>query len=206
MKSTLVVGLTGGVGSGKSTVAEIVRKRGLPVVDADLLAREVVRPEGEAYGPVLAEFGRGILNRDGSIDRARLASLVFGDAERRQRLERLIHPHVVRRMVGEIERARERDDPAIILDVPLLFEAGLEQLCDRIWVVWAREDQRMRRLAARDGMEPDDVRRRMGAQMSLEEKMTRADVIIDNSGSFEETRRRVDHLLDEILDEESECH
>ncbi|MFP4199971.1 MAG: dephospho-CoA kinase [Clostridia bacterium] len=206
MKSTLVVGLTGGLGSGKSTVADLVRERKIPVVDADRLAREVVRPRGEAYGPVVEEFGRGILNEDGCIDRARLAAIVFQNAKSRRRLERLIHPPVVRRMVTEIDRARERGEPVIVLDVPLLFEVGLEDLCDRTWVVWAREDQRIRRLATRDGMDPEDVRLRMQAQMSLEEKMDLADVVIDNSGSLEDTRRRVELLLDDIVGQGAFSH
>ena len=199
MKRPYRVGLTGGVGSGKSTVARILADRGVPVVDADTIAREVVEPCAPAYREVVEAFGPGILREDGTLDRGALGRKVFSDPALRRRLEGITHPHILRRMSGEIDRLGDRGCELVVLDIPLLFEVGLEDMCDEVWVVWAAKERRIGRVASRDGLDSDEVERRMGAQMPLEEKVARADAVIDNDGSLEDTSDRARRLLDAAL-------
>ena len=199
MKRPYRVGLTGGVGSGKSTVARILADRGVPVVDADTIAREVVEPCAPAYREVVEAFGPGILREDGTLDRGALGRMVFSDPALRRRLEGITHPHILRRMSGEIDRLGDRGCELVVLDIPLLFEVGLEDMCDEVWVVWATKEHRSERVASRDGLDGDEVERRMGAQMPLEDKVGRADVVIDNDGSLEDTSERARRLLDAAL-------
>ncbi len=199
MSRARIVGLTGGIGSGKSTVSGFAREMGVPVIDADILAREVLEPEGEAFGEVVDEFGEGILDDTGRLDRAALASVVFSDPAARLRLEELTHPHIVARMRRRVEELSAQGENLVILDVPLLYEAGLEEMCDEVWVVFAPESQRIERLELRDGAGMEDIRRRMDAQIPLCDKVERADVVVDNSGSPGETRSRVRDLLRSAL-------
>ena len=199
MKRPYRVGLTGGVGSGKSTVARILADRGVPVVDADTIAREVVEPCAPAYREVVEAFGPGILREDGTLDRGALGRMVFSDPALRRRLEGITHPHILRRMSEEIDRIGDRGCELVVLDIPLLFEVGLEDMCDEVWVVWATKEHRSERVASRDGLDGDEVERRMGAQMPLEDKVGRADVVIDNDGSLEDTSERARRLLDAAL-------
>ena len=188
----LRIGLTGGIGSGKSLVARFFADLGAAVVDADRIAREIVAPRGPAYDDVLREFGPEVARPDGAVDRKVLAARVFADAEARRRLNVLTHPHIRRRMAEEVSRLAARPNvDVIILDIPLLLETTDGRDLDGIVVVYADDEVRERRLRARDGLSDAGVRLRFAAQMPLREKVTRADWVIDNNGSPDRTREQV---------------
>jgi dephospho-CoA kinase len=188
----LLVGLTGGIGSGKSTVARMLASRGAAVLDSDRLAREAVEPGTPGFDAVVARFGDGVIGDDGSLDRAALASVVFSDAAARADLEAIVHPEV-RRRIAETVRAHADTDVVVVVDSPLLIETGAHEGFPVVVVVTAPADVRLERLTA-DGMSRDDVRARMSAQMPLEEKATYADVVLDNGGTERELEAEVDRL------------
>ncbi len=193
-----VFGLTGGIGSGKSTAAALFRDRGVPVVDADELAREAVSPGSVGLAEVLAAFGPQILVADGSLDRKRLGALVFADAEARKRLNAITHP-IVRRLSQE--RFRAIDEHGVKLagyDVPLLFEVGLDAVLRPIVVVTAREATQVDRILARDGITEQAARDRIASQLPLADKQRRADYVLYNNGSPNELAAQVDALLEKL--------
>jgi dephospho-CoA kinase len=188
----LRIGLTGGIGSGKSLVARFFADLGAAVVDADQIAREILAPGGPAYDDVRREFGPEVMRPDGTVDRKGLAARVFADAEARRRLNALTHPYIRRRMAEEAARLAARPDvDVIILDIPLLLETTDGRDLDGIVVVYADDEVRERRVRARDGLSEEDARRRLAAQMPLREKVARADWVIDNNGSPDRTREQV---------------
>ena len=188
----LLVGLTGGIGSGKSTVARLLTARGAVVLDADVLAREAVEPGTPGFDAVLARFGDAVRSSGGTIDRAQLAAIVFADDEARHDLEAIVHPQV-RLSIGEAVAAHADSDAVVVVDSPLLIETGAHESFPVVVVVTAPDDARIARLTAR-GMGEADARARMAAQMPLEEKATYADVLLDNGGSEAELERQVDRL------------
>jgi dephospho-CoA kinase len=190
-KPMKVVGLTGGIASGKSFVAEILTSYGAVIIDADTLSREVVAPGEPAYHAVIRTFGEGILRADGSLDRKALGRIVFSDAAARRILEEIIHPAVAERATRRIAEERLKGSPVVFYMVPLLFEAGLESMMNEIWVVTADGETQRARLMKRDGIDGEEALRKMAAQMPMDGKVARADVVIDNSGTPDETERRV---------------
>ena len=188
----LLVGLTGGIGSGKSVVARMLANRGAVVIDADELARRAVAPGSPGRARVAEAFGPSVLGPDGSVDRGRLADRVFHDEEARRTLESIVHPEVARLLAESIEPFRGTAR-VVVYDVPLLVENGLQPMFDLIVVVAAPEQQRVSRLRAR-GMSDEDARARMRAQLPDEEREEAADVVIRNEGSLEELERAVDAL------------
>lgn len=188
----LIIGLTGGIASGKSTVSRMLRELGAPVVDADAIVHELQLPGTPVTAAIVAEFGAGVLRPDGSLDRAALGALVFTDPVRRRALEAIVHPAVRTRMWDEVERYRRAGGPAVVLDIPLLLEGGLERTVDQVWLVYVDRATQRARLIARDGMDAGQADLRIAAQMDLEEKRRRASVIIDNRGSEAETRAQVE--------------
>ena len=199
----LRIGLTGGIGSGKSLVAGFFRELGAAVVDADAIAREVMAPGGPAYDAVMRAFGPGVLGADGMLDRKALASRIFGDTAARMQLNALTHPHIRRRLAEEAERLSAQPGvEVIVLDIPLLLETtdGRYLRLDGIVVVDATDEVRLARLSARDGLAPADTRMRLEAQMPLREKVARADWVIDNNGSPEATRAQVGALWEALLE------
>lgn len=190
-KQLRIIGLTGGIASGKSTVSAYLRTLGATVVDADVLAREAVAPGSAGLAAIVAEFGDSVLLSDGALDRRRLGEIVFADAEARAKLNAIVHPYVRRRMQEEIAAAEAAGKAAIVLDVPLLFEGGLDQMCDEVWVVLAEAEQQLARLQARDGLDEAAARARIAAQWPLVEKAARATVVIDNRGSRSATETQV---------------
>ena len=193
-RGPLRIGLTGGIGSGKTLVAGFFRELGAAVVDADQIAREVVAPGGPAYDDVRQAFGPGVLRPDGMLDRKALAGRVFADSQARWLLNRLTHPPIRRRMAEEVARlAGAPGLEVIVLDIPLLLETsdGRDFDLDGIVVVYADDDVRVARLIARDGLAPAAARLRLAAQMPLREKIPRADWVIDNDGPPERTREQV---------------
>ena len=193
-----VFGLTGGIGSGKSSVAALLRERGVPVVDADELARTVVAPGSTGLAQLVAAFGSEILAPDGSLDRKQLGARVFSDAEARKRLNAITHP-LVKKLAQE--RFTELEGQGVTLaayDVPLLFEVGLEAALRPVVVVSASEATQLKRVALRDGLDEEAVRARISAQLPLAEKTKRADFVLDNEGSPAELAAQVDALLPKL--------
>jgi dephospho-CoA kinase len=189
------VGLTGGIGSGKSGVARLLAEHGAVVIDADALAREAVAPGTPGLAAVVEEFGPEVLAVDGSLDRAKLGAVVFGDDGRRAALEAIIHPYVGRRSAELMARAD--DDAVVVYDVPLLVEKQLQDGFDVVVVVDVSAETQVRRLAASRGMTADEARRRIDAQASGEQRLAVADVVIDNDAddpSRESLRQQVDEL------------
>lgn len=188
----LLVGLTGGIGSGKSTAARMFASRGAVVLDSDVLARAVVQPGTPGFDAVIARFGGAVLAPDGSLDRDALAHIVFADEAARADLEAIVHPEV-RRRIAETVTAHADTDDVVVVDSPLLIETGAHESFSTVIVVTASVDARIARLTTR-GMSEDDVRARMHAQRPLEEKEGYADVVLDNGGSEAELEAQIDRL------------
>jgi dephospho-CoA kinase len=192
-----VFGLTGGLGSGKSTVAARLRQRGVPVIDADVLAREVVAPGSPGLAEVVAAFGAGVL-RDGALDRARLAAIVFGDPAARQQLEAITHPRVQALRDARLAELAKAGEPLACYEVPLLFERGLESTLRPVVVVSVPESVQVERARRRDQATEAMVRARLDAQLPLADKVARADYVIDNAGSPAATEAATDRVLREL--------
>jgi dephospho-CoA kinase len=186
----LLVGLTGGIGSGKSTVSAMLAERGAVVIDADVVAREVVEPGQPAYAAVVERFGPGVVAADGTLDRAAIAAIVFNDRDALKDLEAITHPAVGARMV-ELMQAQADTENVVVLDVPLLVEKGTYETAGTI-VVDVDPEIAVRRLVEQRGMSEGDARRRMAAQVSREERLAKADFVIPNGGSLEALRSEVD--------------
>jgi dephospho-CoA kinase len=192
------VGLTGNIASGKSTVAARLAAHGAVVLDADAYAREAVAPGSPALEAVAERFGSGVIRPDGTLDRAALGKLVFRDARARADLEAIVHPEVARRRAADLAAARDGGAAVVVSDVPLLFEAGLEDEFDLIVFVDAPEEERLRRLVVERGLTADDARAMVAAQSDPVVKRARADIVIDNDGTMEALARRVDALWAEL--------
>jgi dephospho-CoA kinase len=193
----MFVGLTGGIGSGKSSVAERLADNGAIVIDSDRLAREVVEPGTDGLAEVVAAFGNGVLRPDGSLDRAALARLVFADPAGRRRLEEIIHPRVRARTTEMADAAP--DDAVVVNDVPLLVEAGLAAGFDLVIVVLARESTRLARLMRDRGMSEAEARDRIGAQADDQQRRAVADIVIENDGTLAELHQTVDTIWNDRL-------
>jgi dephospho-CoA kinase len=187
----LRIGLTGGVASGKSLVAARFADHGVEVIDADVIARELVQPGQAAYAEILAEFGPSILADDGSIDRRRLRRLVFSDAKRRRRLEAILHPLVYQRMD---DLARSSAGPYLVLVVPLLVETGYIGICDRVLVIDAPPELQIERLMQRDGVDAAEASAMLAAQTDRATRLAAADDRIDNSGDIERLLAEADRF------------
>jgi dephospho-CoA kinase len=188
----LLVGLTGGIGSGKSTVARMLSGRGAVVLDADVLARDAVEPGAPGFEAVRARFGEAVVAPDGSLDRRALASIVFSDDDARADLEAIVHP-LVRRGIAEAVAAHADTDEVVVVDSPLLIETGAHEGFPVVMLVTAPTETRVARLVAR-GMSEHDVRARIAAQMPLADKLAHADVVIDNEGAEADLEAQVDRL------------
>src|SRR5713226_6756236 len=188
-----LVGLTGGVGSGKSTVAEMMRDLGAEVVDADEATHAVYEPGNPGFDAVVREFGDAYVD-GGRIDRSRLGELVFRDEDARRRLNSIVHPLVREWMAQRTAEAAERGAGVVVQDVPLLFENGLERLFSSVVLVYVPEQVQIERLVSGRGLTPDRARAIIAAQMPIEEKLGRAHHVIDNSGTREDTRKQVDSV------------
>lgn len=195
----LKVGLTGGIGSGKSAVSAELAGHGAVVIDADAIAREVVEPGTPGLAAVVAEFGEGVLAPDGSLDRPRLGEIVFADEARLARLNAIVHPLVGERSAELMARAEADGAPVVVYDVPLLVENGLESLYDVVVVVDTPDEVRVRRVAETRGMDPEQVRARIRAQADRETRLAAADLVVDNSGSREQLTERVARVWEELV-------
>lgn len=186
-----LIGITGGIGSGKSAVTQDLRERGYFVVCADETAREVVRPGEPGAEALLAEYGEGFFLPDGALDRKKLAAYVFGHPERVKRLNSLLHPIIIQRMFEQVQGR----DGLVFLDAALLIQAGMHNKVDEVWLVTADLETRIRRVMQRDGLARDEVLRRIRAQMSDEEMRRYANEVIENNGTLEQLHERIGELL-----------
>ena len=189
----MIIGLTGNSGCGKSSVAEILREEyGAFIIDADEVAHKVLlRTFGlSAYAEVVAEFGEGILSADGEIDRRKLGKIVFENDRLRRRLIEITHKYIVKEMLSRLDFARDKH-PFVVMDAPLLIEAGLHEKSDSVWLVYAAQEARLSRIVSRDGLTEAEARKRIASQTSHEELRKYADVVIDNSQGPERLRAEV---------------
>lgn len=191
-------GLTGGIGSGKSTVARRFRERGLAVIDADELARDAVAAGTEGLRRVVERFGNTVVGPDGELDRKRLAAVVFDDDGARRDLNAIVHPIVSALAIERTRILEAKGEPLACYEVPLLYENRLESALSPVVVVSVSPEVQVARTVARDSATEDEARARVRAQMPLSEKAKKADYVIDNSGTLEETLKRADEVLDEI--------
>ena len=197
-----VFGLTGNIGSGKSTVAAMLREAGIPVLDADRISKEVTAPGGRAYDAVVQAFGRGIVRDDGSIDRKRLGEIVFSDPASRERLERITHPAILEAMKEAIAGIEREGHRATVVEATLIHESGRKGLFDAVISVTCDRETAISRLAARDGMSRSQAEARLRAQMDADRKAGASDYVIDNSASPEETSRQVKRIARILLGNE----
>ncbi|AMA73956.1 MULTISPECIES: dephospho-CoA kinase [Aneurinibacillus] len=195
----MIVGLTGGIACGKSTISRMLAERDARIIDADIIAREVVRPGEEAWSLIVERFGRGILLDSEEIDRVKLGSIVFADEKARLALNDIVHPAVRQRMRQLTQEAQEEGVSLIVLDIPLLYESKLEYMVEKVIVVYCTPEQQLERLIKRNGFSAEEARRRIASQMPVEEKKLRADYVIDNSGTLKETEEQVDELMEQLL-------
>ena len=193
-----IFGLTGGIGSGKSTVGRWFRERGVPVIDADQLARDVVAPGTQGLRAIADRFGSGVVAANGELDRKAVAAIVFEDPEARRALNAITHPLVGALFAETTALLDRRGEPLACYEVPLLFEVGLDQMISPIVVVAVPAEVQVERATRRDASTEDEARARIAAQLPLEEKVRRADYVIDNTGSLESTRARAFHVLEAI--------
>jgi dephospho-CoA kinase len=201
----LLVGLTGGIASGKSSVSAMLAERGAEIIDADLIARQVVMPGERAWHKILDHFGRDVLSEDGQVDRKKLADLVFADPAKLTLLNEITHPDIFARVAERLEHNRDRE-VVVVLDAALLIETGLADRVDVVVVVDAGdEEEQVRRLTAK-GLEERDARARLAAQLPAEARLARADLVIRNVGTFEELTARVDEVWDELRHRLRERH
>lgn len=197
----IVVGLTGGIASGKSTISAMFRELGAHIIDYDEIAREAVRPDLPAWKGIVREFGEGILKPDRTIDREKLGRIVFDDPAKLQRLNAIVHPEVFAEADRRAEEIRRREPDAVVIkDVPLLIETQIHRTVDRVIVVAAKGENQLERLAGR-GLSEEDARKRIAAQMPLPEKEKLADFIIRNDGPIEDTRRQVETIFRRLCEE-----
>jgi dephospho-CoA kinase len=194
----LKIAITGGAGSGKSTVARMFRELGAPVLDADAAARDAVAVGTPAWQELRRLYGAEYFNPDGELNRAKVAQLVFTDPEARQRLNDIVHPRVARELQARLQELAEQGATLALVEVPLLYEAGLEAAYDRVIVVYVDPEDQVRRLKERDGRDAAEIEGILQAQWPLNDKAARADFVVDNRGPSRNTRRRVQEIWTEL--------
>lgn len=193
----LVVGLTGGIASGKSTVSNLIREKGFTIIDADLEARMAVEVGEPAYNDIVSYFGEDILLDNNEINRARLGEIIFNNEEKRQKLNNIVHPDVRRRMFEKRQKAIENGEKLIILDIPLLFESKLTGMVDKVLLIFVDEETQLKRLMERNQFTKEEALSRVKSQMPLKDKVAISDAVIDNNGTIEETKLQLNNILKE---------
>lgn len=193
----MIIGLTGGIASGKSTVSRYLIEQGLAVLDADKLVHVLQAPGGRLYEALVAHFGAGILDQAGHLDRPKLAELIFSSPEQMAASSHL-QDGIIREALRQELDSLLTKEAVVVLDIPLLFEKGYEAWCDQVWLVAVDEETQLNRLMARNGYPVEDAKKRMASQMPLAEKRQKAHAIIDNNGSLEETYKQVQSLLERL--------
>lgn len=195
---TVVLGLTGGIATGKTTASNFFKARGIPVIDSDIIAREVVEVGTPGLALVVAEFGAEILLEDGSLNRKKLGSIIFSDGKRRKKLDEILANELNEAISLAIRKWLAEDVSLVVVDVPLLFEASYDQTVDETMVIYVPEEIQLQRLMARDGLSEQEARQRILSQWPIEEKRKLADVVIDNSGTQEETEKKLARWLKKL--------
>ena len=194
-----IIGLTGGIGTGKSEAARFLASLGAVHLDADAVSHELTQPGGEALEPIRAEFGEGVFREDGTLDRQALANITFSDPARKRALEAILHPRIQRDLMRGIDRAAEEGAKVVILDVPLLFETGMDALCDETWVLSADPETQVARVMMRDRVERELVEARIQNQMPAEEKEKLATQVIPTERPMEKTQAELASLYQQVL-------
>ena len=190
-----IVGLTGGISSGKSTVSSYLKQLKIPVIDADEVARKVVEPNSQGAIEIRKTFGNDVFEEDGSLNRQKLGELVFSNAENRQKLDELLQPLIKIMILDEIEVHRQNGENMIVLDLPLLFEKHYEELCEEIIVVYVPEELQLERLMKRNQYTKQEALSRIDSQLSIEEKRKRATVLLDNQDTIQQLYHQVEQWL-----------
>ena len=191
-----VIGLTGGIACGKSTISAALRDMGATVIDGDVLSRALTAPGGPALPAIRARFGGDVFLPDGALNRRALGAVIFGSDEAREALDAIMQPMLRRMILEGIEAARLSGAAVCVLDMPLLYEAGLDGLCDRVWCAWIPRETQIERLMARDGFTRDEAEARLRSQLPADDKAARADVVIDTSSTIQYTRAMLPALFD----------
>lgn len=190
-----IVGLTGGISSGKSTVSSYLKQLKIPVIDADEVARKVVEPNSQGAREIRKTFGSDVFEEDGSLNRQKLGALIFSNAENRQKLDDLLQPLIKIMILDEIEEYRQKGETMIVLDLPLLFEKHYEKLCEEIIVVYVPRELQLERLMKRNQYTKQEALSRIDSQLSIEEKRKRATVLLDNQGTVQQLYQQVEQWL-----------
>lgn len=195
-----MIGVTGGIGCGKSEVCRMLEGLGAKVIDADFIAKEITDSNQTVREQIRKTFGQGVFLPDGGLDRRELARIVFTDKEALQKLNKIVHPYMVRAIGQEVKRAKaEGSHPLIVINAALIYEIGMEKDLDYVVVVSASLKNRIQRIIKRDGLSKEEILNRIKAQMPLEEKAKRADHVIQNDGTLEELQRKVRSLYEELI-------
>ena len=192
-----IIGITGGIASGKSTVTEFLRRQGYQVIDADQVVHELQEPGGRLYQALLSTFGSSILQEDGRLDRPKLGAMIFGNPELLEQSSQIQNQIIREELAGRRDLLAETED-IFVMDLPLLFELQYEDWFDQIWLVDVTEKTQLSRLMSRNALSQEEAEKRVAAQLSLREKRKRADVLIDNNGSLEETRHQILDALQKL--------
>ncbi len=192
-----VIGLTGGIATGKSTVSEYLKEKGIPVIDADIVSREVTEKGSPALDMLAEKFGSGMIKEDGTLDRKALGAIVFSDSEKRKELNAILHKSIMDSIDEKVEAFRKSGEHDIaVVDAALLIESGFDKKMDQVWVVVSDMEERVKRIMERDDVTAEFAEKKIASQLSDEERLKKADEVINNSGSVEDLREQVDRLLE----------
>lgn len=192
----MIIGLTGSIASGKSTVSQMLKELGYPVVDADLVARQVVEPQTETLQKIEEAFGPQVIREDGSMDREKVGSIIFHDPASRKKLNDIIHPAIRAEMLKQRQAHMDAGCKTVIMDIPLLFESKLQHMVDKILVVSVSEQEQLKRLVERNQFTEQEARARIASQLPMSVKEAGADEVLDNNGTIEETKRQLLRILE----------
>lgn len=199
----MIIGLTGGIATGKSTAAEYLKKKGAKIIDADQISHKITQKGEKGWKRVINEFGKDILKEDGEFDREKLGEIVFSNTEKRKKLEALLHPLIIYEMKEEAHEYLESGQIVVFM-APLLYETGLNRFCDQVWVISASKEAQIKRLEKRNNLDQDDALKRIDSQLSIEEKKKKADVIIENNSTIKKLREKLDIQWSKVLKGEDE--
>lgn len=195
-----ILGLTGGISSGKSAVSQTFKEKGIPVIDADAIAREVVKPRTPGLSKIVAHFGSSVLTEERELNRKKLGEIIFNDEKERKVLDSILQQEIELKMDEELERLKREQHELIIMDIPLLFEANYESKCDEIMTVFVSQKTQLSRLMLRDSISEEQALARINSQIPIVDKALLSDVIIDNEGTIENTKLQIDRWLDIFKD------